>query len=79
MDQAELLEWVEFYKLFPFDDLHRFHRPAALVATAGAAPKDRMKAVAASVDWLQPEPTLTGLSSVDVDMMRLMGFNRKGT
>lgn len=78
MGQDEALEWMEYYKLFPFDDLHRIHRPAALIATQQAAPKDRQKAVDAALDWLQPEPTLQGVPDSDVGMMRLLGFNRKG-
>lgn len=32
MTQREFESWWQFYQLRPFDDLHRFHRPAALVA-----------------------------------------------
>jgi hypothetical protein len=32
MTEDEWLRWIEFYKLQPFDDYHRFARPAALVA-----------------------------------------------
>lgn len=28
----EFEDWRQFYTRWPFDDLHRFHRPAALVA-----------------------------------------------
>ncbi|OMG88009.1 hypothetical protein [Achromobacter xylosoxidans] len=34
MTQMEFERWRHFYVLHPFDDLHRFHRPAALVATS---------------------------------------------
>lgn len=34
MTVSEFLVWQEFYKLQPFDDRTRFHRPAALVAHA---------------------------------------------
>ena len=34
MTQPEFLAWLEFYRLFPFDDRHRYHRPAALISTA---------------------------------------------
>lgn len=30
---AEFERWRQFYLRWPFDDAHRFHRPAALVAT----------------------------------------------
>lgn len=32
MSQAEFNRWVAFYEQSPFDDLHRYHRPAALIA-----------------------------------------------
>lgn len=78
MVQDEFLEWVEFYKLYPFDDLHRIHRPAALIATAGVEPAKRMRAIDLAIDWLQPEPMNAGLVSSDIAMMRALGFTRKG-
>lgn len=32
MTRKEFESWKEFYALRPFDDLHRYHRPAAVVA-----------------------------------------------
>ncbi|MCX5592795.1 hypothetical protein [Alcaligenes endophyticus] len=32
MTVRELESWRRFYRVRPFDDLHRFHRPAALIA-----------------------------------------------
>lgn len=32
MTVRELRSWRRFYRERPFDDLHRFHRPAALIA-----------------------------------------------
>lgn len=34
MTQMEFDRWRHFYVQQPFDDLHRFHRPAALAAAA---------------------------------------------
>lgn len=34
MTDDELAVWREFYRLYPFDDLHRYHRPAALVSAS---------------------------------------------
>lgn len=78
MGLDEVLAWQEFARQFPFDDLHRFHRPAAFIGTQNAAPEKRNAAVIASLDWLQPEPTLQGLPDADTAIIRLMGFNRKG-
>ena len=53
---------MEYYKLFPFDDMHRYHRPAALIA-ASASNLDRESfagGVKARIDWLQPEPASEG-------------------
>jgi hypothetical protein len=50
MTHNEAQAWQEFYRAHPFDDLHRFHRPAALVATVtagGGRLQDRL-------DWLAP-------------------------
>lgn len=31
---AEVTRWRRFYERWPFDDLHRYYRPAALVSAA---------------------------------------------
>lgn len=50
MSAAEFESWKAFYRLFPFDDLHRFHRPAAMVAAAwGGKYQERL-------DFLAPHP-----------------------
>lgn len=52
MTLPEYLSWIEFYKLYPFDDFHRYHRPAALVAQSlGGEDAD----VVAMLEWLQPD------------------------
>lgn len=67
MPQVEFESWREFYRLFPFDDLHRFHRPAALVASSmGGDLKNRL-------DWLQPEPTSGDWSDADARTMAALG------
>ena len=32
MTPSEYAAWVDYYELCPFDDMHRYHRPAALIA-----------------------------------------------
>lgn len=51
MSRVEFESWVAFYELHPFDDLHRYHRPAAMVASSlgGGSITDRLA-------WLAPEP-----------------------
>lgn len=48
MSQEEFLSWADFYSGWPFDDFHRYHRPAALVA-GGLGGGDMQ----ARLDWLQ--------------------------
>lgn len=71
MTQPEFLAWVEFYKLYPFDDLHRHHRPAALVARSmsGADVEDLL-------DWLAPDPKLAKMSAADRATMKALGMRR---
>lgn len=58
------MSWRAFYRLFPFDDLHRFHRPAALVASSmGGDLKSRLA-------WLQPEPPAAGRTDADSNTIR---------
>lgn len=51
MSRKEFLAWMDFYRLYPFDDLHRYHRPAALISTSmtGGDVRDRLS-------WLFPLP-----------------------
>ncbi|QET71442.1 phage tail assembly protein T [Bordetella bronchiseptica] len=32
LTEAEFRSWQQFYQESPFDDLHRYHRPAAMLA-----------------------------------------------
>lgn len=44
--------WKAFYRLFPFDDLHRFHRPAAAISASAGGKIDSV------LKWLAPEPEI---------------------
>lgn len=68
MTYPEFLEWREFYRLFPFDDVHRHYRPAALIASAQG-----MK-VNDSMDWLQPKPELDGYSDAELRSFKAHGI-----
>lgn len=72
MLQSEFTAWVEFYKLFPFDDRHRYHRPSALIAhaTNGIEASDAMS-------WLQPLPAAPGYSEADLRTLAAFGFSPK--
>ena len=69
MSRDEFLAWVEFYKLYPFDDFHRYHRPAALVAAASGG-----GSVLERLEWLQPEPRIPGYSDADLNTLKAFGF-----
>jgi hypothetical protein len=71
MTRSEFLSWVEFYKLFPFDDLHRYHRPAALIAASmGGKYEDR-------IEFLSPEPNQSRFSRADLNTMKALGIKPK--
>jgi hypothetical protein len=68
MTQSEYLSWLEFYRNEPFDDYHRFHRPAALVSVSmsGGDVQERL-------DWLRPDAAADGWSEADLRTMKAFG------
>lgn len=48
MTYIEFCDWVAFYLEHPFDDEHRYHRPAALIAQSMAGGKMEEK-----LEWLK--------------------------
>ena len=60
MTAPEFARWIEFYKDFPFDDFHRFHRPAALIAYGKTT-----NSMEENLNWLQKEQIPDGMSEVD--------------
>jgi hypothetical protein len=69
MSEAEFRDWIAFYELSPFDDFHRFHRPAALVAQRFAGGE-----IKPLLDWLQPPVNLTKYSNADLNTLAAFGF-----
>lgn len=69
MSEKEFRRWADYYRAHPFDDFHRFHRPAALVSVSMAGGD-----VQAKLDWLQPEPIPDGLSDADARTMKAFGL-----
>lgn len=69
MPEPEFQGWREFYVLYPFDDLHRYHRPAALVATSfgGGDINDR-------IGWLMPDPVAGDFDDADLRTMKALGL-----
>ncbi len=72
MTQSEFLDWVEFYRLYPFDDLHRYHRPAALISHSMVGGEIEQK-----LNWLQPPAVNDGLLDADLATMKAFGFRKK--
>jgi hypothetical protein len=66
------MSWIEFYRLYPFDDLHRYHRPAALVSGSMGGKIDK------ALDWLQPEPAIGDFSDADMTVLKAFGIRPKG-
>lgn len=77
MSVPEHQSWREFYRVFPFDDLHRYHRPAALMAYSASG----RGSIEARLKWLAPEPVPVapmpagGWSSADVATFRALGVS----
>lgn len=75
MTQVEFERWVQFYNQHPFDDLHRFHRPAALVARSlGGGDVEKI------IDWLSPPVEDDQYSAADIATFKALGVKppRKG-
>lgn len=73
MPSNEFEAWREFYQLYPFDDFHRYHRPAALLF--GRESKDANTSVNNALKWLQPDPVIADV--VDSDLVTLAAFGLK--
>lgn len=75
MTQAEFQQWIDFYRSWPFDDFHRFHRPAALIAGSLGGGD-----LTARLDWLQPSPAYDegGHTSADRDLYAAAGLKPRG-
>ena len=50
MSQCEFERWYDFYQMNPFDDLHRFHRPAAWIARSMNGAE-----IQPMIEWLHPD------------------------
>ena len=70
MSQSEFDRWVDYYMLSPFDDLHRYHRPAAFVARSMAGGK-----ISEMIEWL--ENSQPGSDMSDADLATLQAFGIK--
>lgn len=69
MTEAEFRSWGEYYKMSPFDDLHRFYRPAALVARSMSGGE-----VSDLLEWLQPRPDVKDWTQADINTFKALGI-----
>jgi len=69
MTQGEFESWMEFYSKYPFDDMHRFHMPAALVAQkmGGGDVRPMLR-------WLQPGAFESEYSDADASFLKAFGL-----
>lgn len=68
MSQVEFERWQQFYQLSPFDDLHRFHRPAAIIAHSMAGTE-----ISKLLEFLRPPLVENGYSSADLATLGALG------
>lgn len=75
MTHAEFKSWVDYYEEFPFDDHHRYHRPAVLVAQSMGGGDAEAK-----FDYLVPPKAGSnegsGYSEADLNTLAAFGIKR---
>jgi len=67
MTAPEFNAWVEFYKDFPFDDFHRYHKPALVASGRFFNEANDM------LDYLQKPQVDEELTDVDMSFLKLFG------
>jgi hypothetical protein len=73
MSRMEFERWMHFYERFPFDDMHRYHRPAALVARSMGGSD-----VGPLIDWLA-HPLVKEHTDADLRTLKAFGFKPQDT
>lgn len=69
MSQREFRDWITFYRAHPFDDFHRYHRPAALISKSMSGGD-----IQELLDWLHPPEWQEDFSDADVKTLRALGI-----
>lgn len=68
MSQKDYEGFRQFYQLFPFDDHHRVHLPAAVIAASmGVKMEDALKV-------LDPPPNESGWSQAELNSFKSHGI-----
>ena len=61
--------WVAFYNAHPFDDAHRYYRPAALVASSAHGAE-----IGPMLDWLnRVVPAESGYTEAELNTFKAFG------
>lgn len=76
MSRQEFMAWREYHRLFPFDDLHRYHRPAAMISHAAAGGGDA-QVLRQRLSWLQPDPSEGDGAYTEADLATFAAFGVK--
>lgn len=69
MSPAELKLWNDYFDLYPFDDHHRYHRPAAQIAASMCGEFQK------HLDFLSPPAFGDQYNDADIRTMRAFGFD----
>lgn len=73
MSRTEFGRWIDFYRDHPFDDLHRFHRPAALISASMGNGDIQQR-----LEWLRPPPAHGPYSVADLNTFKALGIKPPG-
>ena len=71
MSQAEFSRWISFYQMHPFDDMHRYHRPAAFIARSMAGGE-----LSQMLKWLHPDYSEPEYSDEDLRTFKALGVDK---
>ena len=69
MTRSEFVAWIQFYQRWPFDDFHRFHRPAALIASSMGG--EEMQKL---IDFLSPPVHVRKFCELDEQILSRFGY-----
>jgi len=73
MSKAEFERWKLVYRHQPFDDYHRYHRPAALISQSM-----RGGEIEPLLEFLQPPYVPEDMSDADMNTLKALGIRRVG-
>lgn len=71
MSRDEFERWIEFYNRYPFDDVHRYHRPALAHAMMNGG-----LTVQETLEWLEDGLPKAPQNDADANTLRALGLSR---